>query len=202
MDPDGNTAKRFMPMSSSAIEDHSEIIMRVLSLIIIGIFAVVEASAQISVAPVSKVENVKYCEMMKAPDAYIGKDVRVSATLKNLIAESILTANCSGKHIAVVVGLLDEFFETLTDELYTDMASEQTSDAGVVVVGRLLGPGRPDGEFNYGHYGWSNYQFQIHKFEKIERSISSKAKPKQKVSHENRWNNFPIVAPTLATADD
>ena len=152
--------------------------MRVLYLIILGMFVALEATAQTSVAPLSKIENVKYCEMMQAPDSYIGKDVRISATLKNLIAESILTANCAGKQTAVAIGLLDEFLESLREELYKGMASEQTPEARVVVVGRLLGPRRPDGEYNYGHYGWSKYQFQIHKFEKNERSKSFKAKAK------------------------
>jgi len=125
----------------------------------------------------SKVENVKYCEMMRTPDAYIGKDLRISTTLKNLVAESILTANCDGKPTAVSVGLLPAFFDPLSDEMYTPMNSRQTDRADVIVVGRLIAPKKPDGEFNYGHYGWSKYKFEIHKFEKIKPSKSSKARP-------------------------
>ena len=156
--------------------------IRVLYLIIVSLFGAFGTDAQTSVAPrdpeLSKVENVKYCEMMRVPDAYIGKDLRISTTLKTLVAESIFTADCAGKPIAVAVGFAPALFDLLTDEMYTPMNSAQTARVDVIVVGRLLGPKKPNADFNYGHYGWSKYQFEIHKFEKIEPSKSSKATPK------------------------
>src|SRR5438046_2934819 len=112
------------------------ITMRVVCLVIVGMFAAFGIAAQTSVAPadarISNVQNVKYFEMMQIPNAHVGKDLRISATLQNLITlESILTAKCDGKHIAVSVGFSDALLEGLTDEIYKRMNSAQTDRADV-----------------------------------------------------------------------
>ena len=122
----------------------------------------------------SKVQTVEYCELMRKPEDYVGKSIRLEAVFKNLISlESILYVECKPKLSALSVGLADDNFDILSDEVLSKLNIERIDGAKVTVVGRFLGPRKPNSKFNYGHYGWSKYLFEIHAFEKAE-SVSEK----------------------------
>lgn len=118
----------------------------------------------------SKIQTVGYCELMSKPEDYVGKSIRLEAVLSNLISlESILYVECKPKISAVAVGFASDKFDVLSEEILSKMNSWQVRDAKVIVAGKFLGPRKPNSKFNYGHYGWSKYQFEIHALERIER---------------------------------
>lgn len=117
----------------------------------------------------SNPQTVGYCELMEKPENYLGKFIRLEAVFKNLATlESILYLDCNTKLSAVSVGFDSENFEKISDEVFQKMNSIRTSYANVIVIGKFLGPRKPNSKFNYGHYGWSKYLFEIYTFEKIE----------------------------------
>ena len=118
----------------------------------------------------SKVQTVEYCELMRKPEDYVGKSIRLEAVFTNLISlESVVYVDCKPKVSAVSVGLADNNFDILSDEVLSKMNVKTIDGAKITVVGRLLGPRKPNAKFNYGHYGWSKYLFEIYALEKVER---------------------------------
>lgn len=116
---------------------------------------------------VSNPQTVGYCDLMRKPENYIGKFVRLEATYKSLITlESILYAECEPEVSAVSIGVNDEKLDTSSNKVLSGVKT--LDNARITVVGKFLGPRKPNAKFNYGHYGWSKYLFEIHAFEKIE----------------------------------
>lgn len=112
-------------------------------------------------------QTVGYCDLMGKPENYIGKFIRLEATFKSLITlESILYAECEPKLSAVSVSVNDEKLDISSNKVLSGVKT--FDNARITVVGKFLGPRKPNAKFNYGHYGWSKYLFEIHAFEKIE----------------------------------
>jgi hypothetical protein len=131
-----------------------------------------ESKSVISAIKDSKVQTVEYCELMKNPEMYIGKFIRLEAIFNKLISlESILYVECNPKLSAVSVEIAEEKLDTFSNEILSK--ADTLDNKKVTVVGRILGPRKPNSKFNYGHYGWSKYLFEIYAFENIE-SISTK----------------------------
>ncbi len=123
---------------------------------------------------ISSPQNINFCELMKNPETYVGKYIRIEATYSYLITmEFVLSAECDPKVKAVSVGFADGKFDKLSNEISSAKKSLKKNDITTTVIGKFLGPRKPDSKYNYGHYGWSKYQFEIHTFEKIE-GISEK----------------------------
>jgi len=116
-----------------------------------------------------EVQNVEYCELMQKPEDYIGKLIRVEAVYKSLATlESILYSECEPKVSAVSVALAAGKFNILSEESLSKLNVKTINNAKIIVVGKFFGPRKPNSKFNYGHYGWSKYKFEIHSLEKAE----------------------------------
>ena len=114
---------------------------------------------------------------MQKPEDYVGKSIRLEAIFTKLISlENILYVECKPKFSAVSVGLADDNFDILSEEVLSKLKVESINGAKITVTGRFLGPRKPNSKFNYGHYGWSKYLFEIHALEKAERLQTKKKK--------------------------
>ena len=116
---------------------------------------------------VSNPQVVSYCDLMNKPETYVGKVIRLEATFKNLVTlESIINSDCEPTLSAVSVGIATEKLDKTSNELLSKV--DTLDNKRITVIGKFLGPRKPNLKFNYGHYGWSKYLFEIHAFEKIE----------------------------------
>lgn len=126
-----------------------------------------------------KLEHVTLCQLMAKPDGYVGKTVRLSAIFKNLVSnESILTSTCDGKPESVATTDMEDDGEGRFVSIRTNMNSQLTSKADVIVVGRLIGPRDKDSDYGYGHMGWSKYQFEISNLVKLSPVVEQKSPKK------------------------
>lgn len=117
----------------------------------------------------TKPEIVEFCDVMQAPNKYVGKPIRVTALYEPLITmESILGFECESKKAAISVGFLDGQIEKSLQEAYTTIGKPNRDPLNISVVGRVISPQMTESQNGYGHYGWSKYLFEIHTFKKLE----------------------------------
>ena len=118
----------------------------------------------------SKARTVPYCELMRKPEDFVGKPIRLAAVFTNVPSlGSIFYVECEPKVSAIPISLADDNFDILSPEVLSKMSEKKIDGAMVTVVGKFLEiPRKPDSKDSE-ESDAKKYMFEIHALEKVER---------------------------------
>ena len=99
------------------------------------------------------IPSLSYCALVKAPDLYSGKLVRVKASWQFGFETTSLNDRSCPEQLPAWLEFADEKELCAKTEKNRSLPGQSDKEADVTVVGKLYGPGR------YGHLG--DYQFKF-----------------------------------------